>query len=174
MRFTVATLADVFQELNALKARGVTREYALGGATAALFYSEPVRTYDVDVFVLMPVASDSSLVPLRPIYEWARNRGFTETAEHVVIHGVPVQFPPAHNALAEEAVISARVMDYAGTTVRVISPEHLVALALQVGGRRQRERAWHLLESGHVDRDAFRVLLSTHGINVTINDGREE
>lgn len=47
----VRTLADVFRELNELKATGLVREYAIGGATAALFYAEPARTYDVDVFV---------------------------------------------------------------------------------------------------------------------------
>jgi len=50
----MSTLADVFLELNELKATGLLRDYALGGATAALFYAEPARTYDIDVFVLLP------------------------------------------------------------------------------------------------------------------------
>jgi hypothetical protein len=33
----IATLAEVFRELNELKANGVVRDYAIGGATAALF-----------------------------------------------------------------------------------------------------------------------------------------
>ena len=41
----MSTRADVFRELNALKARGLVRDYALGGATAVLFYAEPTRTY---------------------------------------------------------------------------------------------------------------------------------
>ena len=48
----MSSLADVFRELNTLKDTGVVRDYAIGGATAVLFYAEPARTYDVDVFVL--------------------------------------------------------------------------------------------------------------------------
>ena len=65
-----------------------------------------------------------------------------------MIHGVPVQVLPAYNALAIDAVQNARVHDYEGVGVRVVDPEHLVALALQVGGARRRERAWLLLQSG--------------------------
>ena len=55
-------------------------------------------------------------------------------SEHVLIHDVPVQFLPAHNALAEGAVATAVVHDYEGVQVRVIDPEHLIAMALQAGG----------------------------------------
>jgi hypothetical protein len=64
----MSTLADVFREINALKADAVVRDYALGGATATLFYAEPSRTYDVDVFVLMPPAPDAVIVSLETLY----------------------------------------------------------------------------------------------------------
>ena len=166
----MATLADVFRELNNLKAEGVVREYALGGATAVLFYAEPSRTYDVDVFVLLAPATISASEPLKGIYAWARMRGFAEEAEHILMHGVPVQFLPAHNALAEEAVAHARTLEYDGVPVRVIGPEHLAALAFQAGGARRRERAWQLLESNSVDREKLRTLLAAHAINVSIDD----
>ena len=170
----MVTLANVFRLLNTLKADGVVQDYALGGATAVLFYAEPTRTYDVDVFVSLPPARNSALVSLQPIYEWAETRGFAAEAEHVLIHGVPVQFLAAHNALAEDAVVTARTLEYAGVPVRVIAPEHLIALALQVGGARQRERAWQLLESGPIDRQQLRSLLASHAINVEIDDAHEK
>jgi hypothetical protein len=37
-------------------------------------------------------------------------------------------------------------LDYDGVPVRVIDPEHLVALAFQAGGHKRRERAWQLIE----------------------------
>jgi hypothetical protein len=52
----------------------------------------------------------------------------------------------------------------------VVDPEHLVALALQAGGARRRERAWQLPQSGAVDRPALRDLLKTHAIDVEIPD----
>jgi hypothetical protein len=166
----IATLADVFRELNELKANGVVRDYAIGGATAALFYAEPARTYDVDVFVLMPGATRSALVPLDPLYQWARDRGFKLDAEHILVHGVPVQFLPAHNALAEDAVTTARNLDYDNVPVRVVDPEHLVALAFQTGGPRRRERAWQIIETDAVDRERLRTLLAEHGLEIDYGD----
>ena len=151
----MSTLGDVFRELNALKATGLVRDYALGGATAVLFYAEPARTYDVDVFVLLA---------------WARSKGFGTDAEHILMHGVPVQFIPAHNQLAEDGVTTARTLDYDDVPVRVLDPEHLVALAFQAGGHKRRERAWQMLETGGVDRRRLRALLATHGIKVEIDD----
>ena len=166
----MATLADVFRELNALKTEGLVREYAIGGATAVLFYAEPARTYDVDVFVSLQPSEGSPLVSLSPIYDWARARGFSLDAEHILIHGVPVQFLPAPNELAQESVASARMLTYESVPVRVIGPEHLVALAFQAGGPQRRDRAWLLLRSGNVDREKLRNLLYSHRIDTNIDD----
>jgi hypothetical protein len=151
----MASLGDVFRELNALKATGIVTDYALGGATASLFYTEPSRTYDVDVFVLPPNSRETTLAPLLDIDEWASSQGYRADAEHLLIHDVPVQFLPAHNDLARDAVVTALTHDYEGSQVRVIGPEHLAALALQAGGPRRRERAWQLIESGRLDRTAL-------------------
>jgi hypothetical protein len=159
----MSTLADVFRVLNELRAERVVEDYAVGGAMAVLFYAEPARTYDLDVFVALPVATDD-LLDLSILYGWLRHRGFTPDAEHVLIHGVPVQFLPTYNRLVEEAVKGARELDYDDTMVRVVSPEHLVALALQAGGSRRRERAAQLLEAGAVDRAALRAILERHGL----------
>jgi hypothetical protein len=165
----MASLADVFRVLGDMRNSGVVSDYAIGGATAVLFYAEPTRTYDVDVFVVLP-ASVSTLQPLAGVYAWTGGRGFTALGEHIVIWGVPVQFLPCPNRLAEEAVATARELDYEGVNVRVVGPEHLVALALQAGGARRRERAWQLLEAGLVDRNRLRELFANHGIALRIPD----
>ncbi len=120
----MSTLADVFREFNELKATGLVRNYAIGGATAALFYAEPVRTYDIDVFVLLGPETQRPLASLEPFSQWARTRGFGVDAEHILVHGVPVQFLPAHNSLVEAAVNTARTLDCDDVSVRVIDPEH--------------------------------------------------
>lgn len=169
----MATLKDVFSELQSLKDEGVVRDYAIGGATAVLFYAEPARTYDLDVFVLTNIPT-GSLVSLTPFYEWAERKGFKTSAEHIMIHGVPVQFLPAHNALAEDAVSTAQTLDYEGVPVRVIDPEHLAALAFQVGGSRRRERGWQLLEEpGVIDRAKFEALCKAHDIKMEPGHGSE-
>lgn len=123
------------------------------------------------MFVVPAQTAPASLVSLEMFYEWARARGFPADAEHILVHGVPVQFLPAHNALAEAAVTTARTLDYGGVPVRVIDPEHLVALAFQAGGHKRRERAWQMLDVGVVNRQRLRTLLSAHGIMMEIDDG---
>lgn len=159
----MASLADVFRVLNEMMAEGVVDDYAIGGAMAVLFYAEPTRTYDLDVFVLLP-PSGRSIVVLTPLYDWMRGKGFEPRDEHVMVYGVPVQLIPAYNELIEEAVADARRLDYEGVEVRVTSPEHLVAIALQTGGRKRRERAFQLLETAEIDRDKLDELIAHHGI----------
>lgn len=158
------SLRDVFALLNEMQTRGVVHDYAIGGATAALFYAEPTRTYDLDVFVLLPGERDAALLSLAPLYGWLRERGCGADAEHVMIHGVPVHFPPAFNDLVVESLREARTFDYEGMPVRVVGPEHLCALAIQAGDRRRRERAWQIVESGTVDRQRLGQILARHGL----------
>jgi hypothetical protein len=163
-------LADVFRVLIEMRDEGVVRDYAIGGATAVLFYAEPTRTYDVDVFALLPSIDQSGLLALTSVYRWAESRGFTVDAEHLIVHGVPVQILPAYNALVTDAIQTARVHEYQGVPVPVVDPEHLIALALQAGGARRRERAWLLLQAGVADRLRLRALLAAHAIDAEIPD----
>ncbi|MCX6542982.1 MAG: nucleotidyltransferase [Acidobacteria bacterium] len=167
----MSSLQDVFASINRLLEAGVIEAYAVGGATAVLFYAEPARTYDVDVFVIVRGAGQHELAPLAGIYDWARAQGYRTEAEHVLIDGVPVQFLPAYTALVEESIREARPLTYGSEPVRVVGPEHLVALALQAGGARRRERAYQLLESGDVDRARLLELLTRHGLPTEILDG---
>ena len=87
-----------------------------------------------------------------------------------MIHSVPVQILPAYNELVADTIRAARVHDYEGVSVRVADPEHLIALALKVGGARRRERAWLLLQSGAADRSRLRALLKGYDIDAEIPD----
>src|SRR5262245_28866809 len=102
----MSSLGDVFRTIGEMRHARVIDSYAIGGATAILFYAEPTRTYDLDVFVTFPT-EESTRSPLSQIYDWARTRGFTTIGEHVLILDVPVQFLPAHNALVAEAIAAA-------------------------------------------------------------------
>src|SRR5665647_691488 len=167
----MSSLEDVFSVINRLRDAGVVEAYAVGGATAVLFYAEPARTYDLDVFVIVRAADEHELAPLAGIYDWARAQGYETEAEHILIEGVPVQFLPTYTALVEESVRDARVLTYGAVSVRVVGPEHLVGLALQAGGAKRRERAYQLLESGDVDRVLLRDILTRHGLSTEILDG---
>ena len=51
-------LADVLRAANELVSAGLIKDYALGGALAAIYYTEPFTTYDADIIF---VPSDKTL-----------------------------------------------------------------------------------------------------------------
>ena len=52
---------DVFRELNQMERDGTLQSYAIAGATAFLFYSEPVLTYDLDVAKLNCILAEHNM-----------------------------------------------------------------------------------------------------------------
>lgn len=147
--------------LNELEKQGVFSRYAIGGAMAATFYVEPFLTFDLDVFVLLQPTT-TGLISLAPIYEALRTRGYREEKEIVVIEGVPVQFLPAYNALIEEALAEAREVDYEGVRTRVVRAEHLVAICLQTGRDKDRERVRILREQARLELGFLAGVLKRH------------
>jgi hypothetical protein len=160
----MATLADAFRVLNELELEGVITTHAIGGAMAMLFWAEPTVTFDLDVFVLLPDQAEASIVSLEALYAALRNRGFEPVAEHVIIHGTPVQFLVSPNALADEAIAAAAPQELDAVSFRVMRPEHLAALWLQAGGAKRRERVELLRQAGVVDESILADLLTRHGI----------
>ena len=108
------------------------------------------------------------LVSLEPIYDWARRSNYREEAEHIFIGRMPVQFIPAHNALAEEAIATAAELDFEGQPARVIRPEYLIALYLETSARTHKrlERAAALLEEGSVDRGLLNTVLRKYNLKL--------
>ena len=151
--------------LNDLERAGVVRRYAIGGAMGATFYVEPVLTFDLDVFVVLPQTS-GGLLTLAPLYEALRARGYCEEKECVNIAGVPVQFLPAYNALLEEALAEARETRYEATLTRVLRAEHLLAIALQTGRDKDRERVRLLREQASLDQKYLAAILARHGLTL--------
>lgn len=160
------SFAEAVAAINDLKRDGVVSDYAVGGAMAVIFWSEPTPTFDLDVFVLLE--QSGVLVSLDPIYSWARQRGYPEHAEHILIAGLPVQVIPAHNELAVEAVATAADLDYEGRPVRVIRPEYLIAMYLEETARTRKrlERVAGLLEAQDLDRTLLNDLLQRYKLKL--------
>jgi hypothetical protein len=156
-------MEKTLQVLNDLVREGVLSRYAIGGAMGATFYVEPVLTFDLDIFVLLP-QTVSGFLTLEPLYEALRARGYTEEGECVNIEGVPVQFLPAHNDLLVEALNESREVLYERTSTRVVRAEHLAAIALQTGRDKDRERVRLLREQAELDRDYLGKLLARHNL----------
>lgn len=76
--------------LNELEKNGLLERYAIGGGIAALYYAEPVLTYDLDVFCILP-SEREEVITLSPIYEYLQDKSYKADEEHILIEGVPVQ-----------------------------------------------------------------------------------
>jgi hypothetical protein len=159
------SFAHALRALEELKQAAVVEDYAVADAMALVFWTEPIPTYDLDVLVFLP-EQETSLVSLDTIYQWASVRGYAVAAEHVIIAGVPVQFLPAHNELADEAIVTAAILEYEGVPVRVVRPEYLVALYLEPSARtpKRRERAAALIEAAATDRRLVEQLIQRFGL----------
>jgi len=125
-----------------------------------------VPTFDLDVLVLLPPA-EGALVSLDTIYRWAKSCGYPAQDEHVIVAGLPTQFVPAPSPLAREAIASAAEIDYQGVVVRVVRPEHLIALYLQPQAKtaKRRERAAMLLELPSLNHALVDEILKRHGLS---------
>ena len=154
-------MKQTLQVLNELVRAGVLSRYAIGGAMGATFYVEPVLTFDLDVFVVLPQTRGGPLT-LEPLYEALRERGYRVEDECVNIEGVPVQFLPAYNALLEEVLTEAQETRYEATPTRVLRAEHLLAIALQTGRDKDRERVRLLREQAHLDHTYLNDVLARH------------
>ena len=154
-------MKQTLQVLNQLEADGVLGRYASGGAMGATFFAEPLLTYDLDIFVLLPETA-SGLLTLEPLYSVLRQWGYVEEAECVSIEGVPVQFVPAYNALLEEALREAIDVPYEEVTTRVLRAEHLLAICLKTGRSKDRDRVRLLREEAPLDGACLQAVLERH------------
>jgi len=149
--------------LNSLEAAGTLKGYAIGGAIAALFYTEAIDTEDLDVFVLLSDVANS-LSPLSEIYDVLREKGYVENREHMMIEGIPIQFLPAYNPLIEEAVRDARKVEFEGVITQVPTPEHLMAIMLQTGRAKDRLRFEMFQEQVEYDNERLAEIVSKHSL----------
>lgn len=155
-------VCDVLESL--LNEASISR-YAIGGATAAGFHGEPLATRDIDVFVFLDPEPGRLLVTLDPVYKKLQTMGFDEFDEEgLLVHGFPVQFLAASPGLETEAVEQAMVLEWDGHRARVMSPEHLAAIALCVGRPKDRARLVYLVALPSFDREKFNEILQRHGL----------
>ena len=152
-----------FAVINQMVADGVIENYAVARAIGAMFYVEPFSTKDLDVFVLTP---EDQLGLAIPGLNYLKARGYTEWRnEGIVIEGWPVQFMPVANDLEREAYENAQDRDVDGVNVRVVLPEHLVAIMLQVGRWKDLARVHMFITQRAVNVKTLNDILERHGLS---------
>ena len=142
-------LAEVLRAANELVAAGLIEDYALGGALAAIYYTEPVTTYDADIIFITKDKTLGAGIPA--IYEHLQSKGWRIEREHLLIKDFPAQFLAA-SGLTEEAVRNAKRIEYEGVPAKVFRPEYIIAIAASVGRHKDFARIEQMLDQVKIDK----------------------
>src|ERR1700716_4061031 len=141
-------LAAVLRAANQLVSAGLIEDYALGGALAAIYYTEPFTTYDADIIFIATDTTLSAGIPA--IYSHLQSKGWHVEREHLLVKDFPVQFLAA-SGLTEEAVRQAKPIEYEAVPAKVFRPEYIIAVATSVGRHKDLARIEQLLEQAKID-----------------------
>jgi hypothetical protein len=156
-------LADVLRAANELVSAGLIKDYALGGALAAIYYTEPIATYDADIIF---IASDKTLSAGIPaIYSHLQSKGWHVAREHLLIRDFPVQFLAA-SGLTEEAVREARPVQYECVPAKVFRPEYIIAIAASAGRHKDFARIEQMLDQVKIDKALLDDILRRYNLKL--------
>ena len=160
-------MKQALEVLNSMVSEGIIKDYAIGGAMGAMYYTEVVTTYDLDIFVVF--ADETRIDVLSPVYQYLRGRGYNvdmNMGECINIEGVPVQFLPVNDGLVKDALGDANEIDYDGVPTKVLKATYLAAICIKVGRTKDKVRTQMLLASNGFDNAEFQRILLKHGLEV--------
>ncbi len=158
-------MKKTLEVINGLKEDGILKDYAIGGAVAALKWVEPFFTRDLDILILpIPTTGEEKVISFLPIYDALKARGYHQwTGQWLMIEGVPVEFLPAEG-LSQEAVHEAVETEFEGVRTKVVLPEYLIALFLKASREKDKMKIRLLLDQTKIDRNKLRGILKHHGL----------
>jgi hypothetical protein len=166
------TIEKAIAVVNQMTADRVIENYALGGAAAVIFYTEPIATQDIDIFVHIRQGGNI-LMEFQPIFDYLKERGYRIEAEHVYIEGFPVQFLPASKNLIDEAIVQANEFKLGDeTVVRVMTPEYLTAIMLDTGRLKDYMRISLFLQHDIVNSGELEIILKNHNLSKKWEENR--
>jgi len=155
-------MKETLEVLNSLKDKALIADYAVGGGIATIFYTEPVFTYNLDVFVIVKPESSGNIISLTLMYDYLTNKGYAWKGEHIVVEGLPVQFIPVESGIEKDAVDSAREVTYSGVKTKIVSAEYLIAIALRIGRRKDFDKIGRLIEQAKINKRTLEAILKKH------------
>jgi len=161
--FSSIPIATVFREMNGLVNRGLIAEWALGGALAGIYYTEPITTYDADIFFVPSDLGLSAGIPA--IYEELQSKGWRAEGEHLLVNGFPVQLLAAQG-LTEDAVRESAKIEFEGAPGRVFTAEYIVAIAASVGRLKDRARIEQLFAQTTIDTERLSAILARYRLKL--------
>ena len=156
-------LADVLRAANELVSADLIQGYALGGALAAICYTEPFTTYDADIIFVANDKTMSAGIPA--IYSHLQSKGWRVEREHLLVKDFPVQFLAA-SGLTEEAVREAKPIEYEGVPAKLFRPEYIIAIAASVGRHKDLARIEQLMSYATIDKAMLDDVLRRYNLKL--------
>ncbi|MDQ3087384.1 MAG: hypothetical protein M3Q78_02165, partial [Acidobacteriota bacterium] len=130
-------LSVVISVLEDMQNAEIISAYAVGGAVAAILHDEAISTVDLDIFFFLAEPPKGLILSLEKIYDYARQNNFPFDKDFINIHGWLVQFVEAsHSPLWTEAIETAETMTIDNRTTKVIDREHLAAMWIFAGRKK--------------------------------------
>jgi len=154
---------EAVRVVNDMKASGVIETYAIGGAMAVNFYTEPTETKDVDFFIALPKPR-GKIVTMQPIYDYMREKGYEIRDVWINVGRVPIQFIPVYDNLSEEALDQAVDALCGKTPTRVFRIEHGLAIMTQLLRPKDKVRILSALDQAEIDFRRLEEILCRHGL----------
>jgi len=166
-------MKKALQIINKLKSEGLIEDYAIGGGVGTMYYTEPITTYDPDIFITIK-EKGQGIILLTPIFEYLKGKGYKWSGEHIILDDYPVQFIAADD-LEKDAIKNARDITYQGVKTRVMGPEHLIAILLRAGRAKDILKVRMILEQYSIDHRRLSGILTKYKLKekyrkVTGND----
>lgn len=162
----------VFKVINRMNQEGVLKNYAIGGAVATIYYTEPFATKDVDIFFIPP--EKEKIILLTPFYDFLLKKGYKTYKEYIMIGDTPIQFIPATADLEKEAVENTIEVKYRNMSVKILRPEYLIAIFLKVYRPKDREKLIKLLEQTKINKTFLSNILKKHKLDKKFDDFMEK
>jgi predicted nucleotidyltransferase len=161
----ITGIGQVIAVLNDLQTKKIINEFAIGGAVAAVLHNEPISTIDLDIFFFLAEKDNSPILSLDAIYNYAKENSFAFDAEFINIHGWLVQFVEAsHNQLWIEAIENADEITIDNFNVLVIGREHLVAMWLLAGRKKDYQKISMFIEADFLDNEKLFDILERYNL----------
>lgn len=163
-------MKETLKVINEIKDKGLIKDYAIGGAIATIFYTEPFFTYDLDIFIITTEETiKSKLIDLSPIFNYLKYKSYSWEGEYIIIEGMPVQFIPA-DELEKESIENAKEIEFEGIKTKIITPEYLIALFSRAGRRKDKEKIEKILEQFEkINMKKLRNILTKYNLTERFN-----
>ncbi|MDI6736718.1 MAG: hypothetical protein QME42_11115 [bacterium] len=164
-------MEEAFKIINKMYQKGILKDYAIGGAVATIYYTEPFATRDIDIFFI-PTEKEK-IILLTPFYDFLSKEGFKTYKEYIMIGNTPIQFIPTTTELEKEAVENAIKIKYRNIAVKILSPEYLIAIFVKVYRPKDRDKVIKLLDQAKIDKSFLLDILGRYGLDKKFDDFME-